>query len=217
MGLALDASTVEEAPGWILDKMATEKNETKILLAKVLWGIWNARNLKVWEQKLLTPSIAMQWSNNQIVQWQKARKKQMKNGTSQVQHHGSDDCRWKAPTENRIKLKVDASVVPGSYSFSLGMVIRNHHGDFIQAKNLRLTGEVTVFEAEARGVLEAIKWLQALQLSSADIETNSLLTVNAIKRQTEYKLEVVDVLDECHSILDDSPDVAISFVKKAGQ
>ena len=52
--------------------------------------------------------------------------------------------------------------------------------NLFKRENLHLTGEVTVFEAEARGVLEAIKWLRALQMSSTDIETDSLF-VNAIK------------------------------------
>lgn len=61
-----------------------------------------------------------------------------------------------------MKINVDAYLVTGAHSFSVGMIIRNHIGQFIQAKNLRYAGEVPVFEAEVRGVLEAMLWLQSL-------------------------------------------------------
>lgn len=49
---------------------------------------------------------------------------------------------------------------------------------------------------------------------SADIEIDSLLTVNALKRGIDYNLEVGDVLDECCSILVGRPGFAVSFVKR---
>lgn len=64
--------------------------------------------------------------------------------------------KWKPPEENRIKVNVDASLVVGSRSFAVGMIIRDHNGSFIQAKNVRYPGEIPVLEAEARGAMEAI-------------------------------------------------------------
>lgn len=69
-----------------------------------------------------------------------------------------------APNEGRFKVNVDAALVPGAQSFPIGMVLRNHHGEFIQAKNLRCAGEIPVFEAEVRGVFEANNWIQSLQI-----------------------------------------------------
>lgn len=97
---------------------------------------------------MLTPTIVMQWSSSQITQWQEVRKKQARHGWSKVQQCRTGDVRWMALAENRVKVNVDASLVPEAHSFSLGMVIRNHHGEFIQAKNLRYAGEISVFEAE---------------------------------------------------------------------
>lgn len=83
------------------------------------------------------------------------------------------DYLWVA--ENGMKMQdrpcVDASLFPGMSSFSLGLVLRDHHGNFIQAKNMVKAGAVTVLEAEAWGIAEALEWLQSLLL-------DSLLTVN---------------------------------------
>ncbi|XP_017217191.2 uncharacterized protein LOC108194764 [Daucus carota subsp. sativus] len=214
MGAEFDFWTVESAPEWVLGRLESETSEVQLKLAKVLWGIWNARNFKVWEHKVVTPSIAMQWSDRQISQWQEVRKKQMRHGPNEPQQHQPVGSRWVAPAVNRIKVNMDASVVSGAHSFSLGLIIRDHQGEFITAKNLRYPGEITVFEAEVRGILEAVTWLEELQLSGVDIETDSLLAVKALKMGTEYNLEVGDVLAQCRSILDARPDFAIYFVKR---
>lgn len=64
-----------------------------------------------------------------------------------------------------------------------------------------MEGDIPVFEAEARGVLEALMWIQEMQKFDVDIELDSLLTVNAIHKGHEFNLEVGDVLNECRSML----------------
>ena len=49
----------------------------------------------------------------------------------------------------------------GECMFSLGMVVRDVKGSFIMGKNLKIAGEVSVMEAEATRVLEAMKWLNS--------------------------------------------------------
>lgn len=43
------------------------------------------------------------------------------------------------------------------------MVVRDHMSSFIQARTVRRGGEVRVFEAEARGVLKVLLWLQEMK------------------------------------------------------
>lgn len=72
--------------------------------------------------------------------------------------------------------------------------IRDHVGAFIQTTKLRRAGEISVFKAEACGVLEVLKWINELHLSNVDIECDSLLTVDAINGGKENYLEVGSVL-----------------------
>lgn len=60
VGLQFDTSGVEDLPGWLLQRLEVETQDMLIQIAKVLWGIWSARNLLVWENKALTPEVAMQ-------------------------------------------------------------------------------------------------------------------------------------------------------------
>lgn len=99
--------------------------------------------------------------------------------------------RWSAPNIGRTKINVDASIVAESSTFVLGMILRDHVGAFIQAKNLCCAGEISVIEAESRGVLEALRWVNTMQLSNEDIECDSLLTVNAIIKEKRISWRLV--------------------------
>lgn len=213
-GLKFDMNTVESAADWLLQKFASEPQEVSDKIATTLWGIWYARNAKVWDNKYLTPALTIEGSTRQVTEWQEAQKKIVRNRSSGSKCSHSMNVKWQAPDIEKLKLNVDASVFVGHSSFAVGMIIRDHNGCFIQAKNLRRAGEVPVFEAEAMGILEALSWLQTLALSDVVIESDSLLTVNALHQNIDSHLEVGSVLQDCRDILDHRPDFSVSFTRK---
>ena len=176
--------------------------------------IWHARNLKVWEGKSTTPSLAMQWSTLTINQWQEAQK--MKGVNTGGGHNLSSrlPLRWVAPTQGRLKVNVEASVIEGGSSFSLGMIARDHNRDCCRARTMCCEGVVSVFEAEAKGVLEAMKWAAEAAISNVTFETDSMLTFQAITKGTMNYLEVGNMLEDCSKLLKDRPDFSLEFVKK---
>lgn len=66
LGLEFDTSTIESCPDWLLQSLVSESHERLVQVATVLWGIWSARNLKVWENKVVPPELSMQWSAKQV-------------------------------------------------------------------------------------------------------------------------------------------------------
>lgn len=201
-------------PDWLLQILAVESFDRLAQIATILWGIWSARNQKVWESKTITAQTAIEWSKKIVTEWQEARQRRLGRLKSGVQGGSRGLVRWKAPEEGKLKVNVDASVVPGASSFSAGMVLRDHHGSFLKARNIGSAGEVPVFEAEAWGVLQALRWIQSLPVSEVEVECDSLLTVSALHKRTEFCLEVGFILADCISILCSRPDITVSFVKK---
>ena len=63
----------------------------------------------------------------------------------------------------------------------------------------------SVFEAETAAIHEGLQWLLTLQYQHVEIESDSLLSVQALKQADDNLLEVGFVLDECRSILRASP------------
>lgn len=73
LGQHLDLTTIEHAPTWLLQKLSSVGGEEIITIATGLWGIWNARNLRLWDNKVLTPALAMDWSKKQVTEWHEVR------------------------------------------------------------------------------------------------------------------------------------------------
>lgn len=94
--------------------------------------------------------------------------------------------------------------------------MRDHKGDFIAGKNLRLPGKVSVFEAEAMGVREALSWIGEQNVNGATVvlELDSLLTMQAVNGHTSNLLEVGEVIENCKMLLRSLDRTYVCFVRK---
>lgn len=165
-----DMHAVEFAPSWLLGKMSIRNSKEAEKIAMVLWGIWYARNQKVWEGKVINPSIAMTISKKQVEDWQGAQKTHQITSAHTITGRNA---KWVPPPVGWKKLNVDAFVVAGEQSFGLGLVLRNEHGHFLMGKSMRIQDSVTALEAEARGVEEALQWLEEHGWSMMQIESDA--------------------------------------------
>lgn len=192
--------------------MESQDNMEKIVIA--LSSIWFARNQKIWENKSITPAITVEIHVKQVKEWQEAmdRRATLNNVIRRSEMQAS--LTWQTPPTGCFKLNVDASVFKGESSYSLGMVIRDDHGQFVTGKNMRCPGEITVMEAEARGVQEAIDWIEELSLQGVSIERDSELVVRAMHSDSEHYLEVGHSIESCKMNLRQRPDLSLCHVKK---
>ncbi|KAL8134373.1 hypothetical protein AgCh_009412 [Apium graveolens] len=146
-------------------------------------------------------------------EWQEAvKRKVLISNTKPVEPEGASS--WQPPQQDCFKLNVDASVFNNEEFFSLGMVIRNDRGQFVRGKNMCISGKISVMEAEARGVQEAISWIEDLRLEGVYIECDSALVVSAVHDQMKYYLEVGHIIDFCHQKLRSRSNLALCHVKK---
>lgn len=95
-----------------------------------------------------------------------------------------------APENNCLKLNINASVVQGVTSFSIGMTLKNHTGCFVVGKVLRFEKVIFVFEAEAVEVHETLFWIMPRSDEKICVESDSLLTVQTINRGLAYQMKV---------------------------
>lgn len=134
---------------------------------------------------------ASEWLlQTQINDWRESVGETLGNSQSTT-NTGVEKASWVAPSAGKFKLNVGASVFAGISSSSVGTILRDHEGKFIQARNTRCAGQVPVFKAKAWGVLDELKWLQTLQVTNVEIECDSTLTVSTLKNKTQYWTEVV--------------------------
>lgn len=109
---------------------------------------------------------------------------------------------------------MEASIFSNDSSYGLGLVLRDDHGRFVTGKNMRIQAEITVLEAEASGVQEAINWIETLDLHGVSIESDSELVVKAIHNNTQYYLEIGHTIEVCKRKLSLRPDLSLSHIKK---
>lgn len=110
--------------------------------------------------------------------------------------------RWTPPEHENLKLKVDTSVIDGVDSFSIGMVMRDHHGTFLQGRTMKFAGRVEVLEAEFVEIFEALKWCSAFGGYTICVESDSLLIVQAIKGKVQNPLEAEVMTEQCRFLFD---------------
>lgn len=131
----------------------------------------------------MTGSLAMDHSFKMVEDWRNARQVLCTDVCTEQQRARTLACKWKPPLEGVIKVNVDASLFKNSDTFKIGMVARNHRGEFMAGKVICLVASTSVLEAEALGVREALSWIkeQHLQQQRVEVESDSLLVVRAIK------------------------------------
>ncbi|KAL8105033.1 hypothetical protein AgCh_028992 [Apium graveolens] len=214
-GLQFDTSTLESTPDWLLGKLDSAGTEEIVSICTILWGVWFWRNKKVWERRSVNASVAMDGSFNTIREWREAREVGKRESDIAKSANCSKVKRWLRPEEGTFKCNVDASFYPGADTFSVGMVIRDCRGSFLEGKCMTLKSPASVFEAECIGVREALSWVQSRDdRCEVVLETDSLLTVDAIKGTKEYRLEVDHVVDQCNVMPEQSYNVKISHIRK---
>ena len=131
MGLQQDMRREDSAPSWLLKRLQEDTHDHLVTIAAVLWGIWFARNKRIWEGKVMSPKLAVQGSYKQINEWKDSVKKfQVVSQTRCQRSTTGSIARWKCPAVGSLKVNVDASVFPGSDSFSIGIILRDHTGMF---------------------------------------------------------------------------------------
>ena len=150
----------------------------------------------------MPPSVVMSWSSSQVTEWRNAHSRRKQMGRLFLQEEKLQyPNRWTSPEVGALKLNVDASVFTDADSFSVGLVLRVHHGTFIRGRTMKFAGKIDVLEAELMGILEALKWISALSGYKITIESDSLLSVKAIQGNIQNQLEAGMLVDQCRDIL----------------
>ncbi|XP_074363255.1 uncharacterized protein LOC141703719 [Apium graveolens] len=215
VNMSFNWQEIEFAPDWLLEKITALNSKDLSKVCMVLWGIWHWRNKKIWNEKVVSPGFAMDSSLKVYLEWVEARK-----GIDRTQHastiRAKSETKWKKPEFGFVKINVDASVFIGAPTFTIGMVVRDHNGEFFSGKTMCLPEVESVFEAETIGIREALTWLkdQQFHLGRVIVETDFMLTVSDITGEGENNLEVQEALEDCKQKLSEMPLTTVRFVRK---
>lgn len=96
----------------------------------------------------MTASISMDWSSKFLNNWRTAKASRTISAAACAKQCSSSICKWRPPKQGMYKLNTDAAYKAGSNSFSIGLVLWDHLGNFIAGKVVRLKMASSVIEME---------------------------------------------------------------------
>ncbi|KAL8094027.1 hypothetical protein AgCh_035785 [Apium graveolens] len=212
-GMSMSTPGDQSVSTWLLSLLSNVSKEVLTKVVAILWGIWFFRNKKIWENKVVTARMVVNWGKTRISDRFHA-KKQVQDVGVRISSKSNQMYKWKRPEVGNLKLNVDAAVPTDGQGFSIGMLIRDNTGAFIQGKVMKIAGNISVMEAESVGVWEALSWIDRLGMQNIQVETDSMKTVADIQSAETNFLEVGNITEACKWWLREMDDVCVVFSRR---
>lgn len=121
---------------------------------------------------------------------------------------------WQKPNIGEHKCNVDAAIFKEKGIFGLGLCVRNDKGEFVKAKSMWFYGVPTPHEAEAKGLLEALKWMASLNLYKVTFELDCKSVVDGILEDKIPFTEFGCILATCKDSLKFFQNYGVSFIRR---
>jgi len=161
---------------WLFEATGQHKERTLIQIAALIYNIWHARNLSVFEQKELPEIDIIQRANRSIHEFLKAQLSNAsfaantitpntgspadgRNNNLQTSRtsNANSNVKWKKPEAGLVKANCDVSLkVKGKWG--VGSIVRNEQGLIMAAATWESNGSTNVLEAEAFGMLKTMRF-----------------------------------------------------------
>ncbi|KAM6576776.1 hypothetical protein CsatB_028613 [Cannabis sativa] len=182
--------------------------------AMLCWAIWQDMNNKVWNGKSGSVKNVMALARTNLEQWLFAQEKNFSPSSFSV-GIGEGDKQWCAPHVDYYKINVDAATFSDKHRFDFGWVLRDAKGYVIQARSGSRHGCVDPGFAEALGLKEVLSWIKTSNFSNVMGETDSLVTVQALRSSVIMASPFGNCIEECKYLLSSLNNVNFCFVKRS--
>ncbi|MCH90004.1 hypothetical protein A2U01_0010910 [Trifolium medium] len=147
------------------------------VITTILYSIWLARNSKVFNQKDIPVSAAIDQALKILHDYQHnvctTRRDSTSSQTSQVRNNKW----WSLPPRNFLKLNVDAHLKDDGH-WGLGLILLR---DGVGAATKVYNGSNDVGMAEAMGLREALILIESMNLTRVVIELDAKMIVHAVR------------------------------------
>ncbi|KAM6582269.1 hypothetical protein CsatB_009271 [Cannabis sativa] len=179
----------------------------------LLWRIWTARNDQLWSNKTTTVLEVLRSARTNLGNWQNAQS----NGLFPLLNVniGNGKEHWTKPFLTKFKINVDGAIFERETRFGFGFLARDLAGRLIHAGCGSKLGAVSPEIAEAVGMKEVLSWIKRMNIADVEVETDSLVTVQAINGLVQMPSQFGLIVQDCRLLLSELQNVFISFVKRS--
>uniref|UniRef100_A0A803PM90 RNase H type-1 domain-containing protein n=1 Tax=Cannabis sativa TaxID=3483 RepID=A0A803PM90_CANSA len=197
-----------------MEAAATWDDAQYKLAIMLCWSIWQARNDKVWKGISRQTQHILALARGNLNQWCNAQERTFVPSQLNLKPNEGGEL-WMKPIGNTIKVNVDASIFEDQNRYGFGWVARNNEGRLLWAKNGSRWGKVSAEFAEAMGLKEVLSWLKESNLSNVVVESDSLVTIQAIRSSISFCSTFGFCISECQRLISSLSNVDVCFVKRS--
>ena len=119
------------------------------------------------------------------------------------------------PSNEWLKLNVDAAIFSELRSIGIGCVLRNSIGEFISAMVVPIPLNLAPKEAEIMGVREALSWLKQMQMTKVLVEMDSHVVFNALNRTSPASFPFAMLVKDCQNLVNSMSNIIFTFAKRS--
>jgi len=200
--------------GWLADNLRNKDIKSMEMISVIIYGIWNARNLLIFQNKILPINEVLSRSLQSISSYQTRNLKlssKSSNASSRSDH--CDNC-WKPPAESDLKLNVDAHRL-GDGRWGFGFVLRRSDGRPVVVTTRTVYATVDPCMAEALGIQATLDWVQANGWNNVIIESDAKTMVDSNNTQIFHRGYLGKVGKDCLRKME-SLRVTLRWVRRSG-
>ncbi|KAJ1380429.1 Ribonuclease H-like superfamily [Sesbania bispinosa] len=180
---------------WINDLLSNGPEDRTCLFIAVCYGLWFARNKKIFEDKEIPLQNIFSKACESILNNATGVRCQLPVGNS-----SPEQCHnWEAPPQGWYKLNRDAAMVDAG-NWGIGIVARDHEGFVIAATSRKIETLADVTFAEAMGLRMEMMFALDLSLEDAIFETDCKVVVDQIV-QNSYHSSYAGLVTHAYSNL----------------
>ncbi|KAM6545226.1 hypothetical protein CsatB_025962 [Cannabis sativa] len=212
-GLASGVVADQTFGNWFVAAAARWNDDNLRLAVMLCWAIWQARNDQVWKGNSRTSRYILALAGGNLNQWRYAQDKTFVPSQFNLKPNEGGEL-WTKPVGNTIKINVDAAIFESQNRYGFGWVARNNEGRLLWAKSSSFCGSVSAEFAEALGLKKVLSWLKDNDLSNVVIESDSLVTIQAVRSSISFSSTFGFCVTECQSLLSNLCDVDLCFIKR---
>ncbi|XP_060959266.1 uncharacterized protein LOC133030514 [Cannabis sativa] len=199
---------------WV-DALLHISDADMICRATVLcWAVWKARNQTVWDKRIATVNDVIISASTTFDHWKKAQDKTTLLSLL-IENNKEGAEYWIKPEENHIKINVDAALFHQEGSYGYALVARDSSANLIEAKTCFQGGYYTAEIVEALGIKEALSWIKRENWTNVQIESDSLLSVQAIRSNQHFSSNFGLLIQDCQLLLSSLQSVNLCFVRRS--
>ncbi|XP_075507369.1 uncharacterized protein LOC142544190 [Primulina tabacum] len=119
--------------------------------------------------------------------------------------------RWHKPPLHFLKCNTDAAIFTNNNAFGLSSVLRDENGEFMACRVQHELGNPMVKECEVLALINAITWIQEMNLTNVIFELDAKNVVDAINSPADDATEFGSLVHQCKLLLNQGTAFSVQF------